>query len=142
MKNRGDVARNPNREAAFALSAKQTIHRERTGVMARPLQRQIIERGRALIEDKEHWCRTYLALDENAVVVFPTNDRAVKRCALGALIAAAFELTRDYDKADRLAHQALSPDCSGAKLINTNDTEGHAAVLGLLDELIAHKRAQ
>jgi hypothetical protein len=105
--------------------------------MARPLRLQIIERARALIEDKERWCRNYLALDENGVVVFPTNVRTVRRCALGALIAAAFELTRDDDTADRLAYQALRPHCGSSTLIRINDAKGHAAVLVLLDELIA-----
>ena len=107
--------------------------------MAKPLQTQIIERARALIEDHERWCRHYLALDQDGVVVFPTNERTVKRCALGALIAAAFELTRDHDTADRLAYQALSLDCATLTLTGTNDMKGHAAVLGLLDERIATK---
>ena len=105
--------------------------------MARPLQIQIIERARALIEDKEHWCRHYLGMDVNGVVVFPTTQRTVKRCALGAILAAAFELTHDHDAADRLAYQTPRPHCSISTLIHVNDTQGHAAVLALLDELIA-----
>ena len=40
--------------------------------MARPLKIQIIEKARALIEDKDHWCRNHIALDANGVSVFPT----------------------------------------------------------------------
>ena len=107
--------------------------------MARPLQIQIIERARALIEDKAHWCRNHAALDATGVSVFPTSTSAVKRCALGALIAAVYELTDDQDAADLLAYEALRPHCGTSTLIYINDTTGHAAVLELLDKVIAMK---
>jgi hypothetical protein len=107
--------------------------------MARPLQLQIVERARALIEDKEHWCRNHIALDANGVSVFPTSPSAVKRCALGALIAASYELTGNHDAADRLAYDALRPHYGSSTLIHTNDMRGHAAVLALFDKVIAMK---
>jgi hypothetical protein len=107
--------------------------------MARPLPIQIIERARALIQDKDHWCRNHIALDANGVSVFPTSLSAVKRCALGALIAAAYELTHNHDAADHLAYEALRPHCGTSTLIHINDMRGHAAVLALLDEMIATK---
>jgi phage terminase large subunit GpA-like protein len=107
--------------------------------MARPLQLQIVERARALIEDKEHWCRNHIALDANGVSVFPTSLSAVKRCGLGALIAAAYELTRDHDAADRLAYDALRPHCGSSTVIHINDMRGHTAVLDLFDGAIALK---
>jgi hypothetical protein len=107
--------------------------------MARPLKLQIVERARALIEDKEHWCRNHIALDANGVSVFPTSLSAVKRCGLGALIAAAHELTRDHDAADRLAYDAPRPHCGSSTLIHVNDMRGHTAVLALLDEVMAMK---
>jgi hypothetical protein len=110
--------------------------------MARPLQIQIVERARALIEDKHHWCRNHVALDATGVSVFPTNPIAIKRCALGALIAAAYELTHDYDTADHLAYEALRPQCGTSTLIYTNDTSGHAAVLELFDKVIVMKAAK
>jgi hypothetical protein len=107
--------------------------------MARPLQIQIIERARSLIEDKDCWCRNHIALDANGLSIFPTTSIAVKRCALGALIAAAYELTHDYDSADHLAYEALRPQCGTSTLIYINDTTGHAAVLDLFDKVIAMK---
>src|SRR6476660_5322174 len=65
--------------------------------MARPLQIQIVERARTLIADKQHWCRGELARDVSGEGVCPTSASAVKRCALGAVIAAAHELTHDLD---------------------------------------------
>ena len=107
--------------------------------MARPLQIQIIERARGLIEDEVHWCRNHIALDANGASVFPTSLGAVKRCALGALIAAVYELTHDYDAADHLAYEALRPHCGTSTLMYINDTTGHAAVLELFDKVIAMK---
>ena len=61
--------------------------------MAKPLKLQIIENARKLIEDERHWCRGYLAVDQFGISADPTGGQAVKRCALGALIAAAYQLT-------------------------------------------------
>jgi hypothetical protein len=105
--------------------------------MAKPLQIQLIERARTLIESKDHWCRNHIALDANGISVFPTSLSAVRRCALGALIAAAYELTHDHDTADHLAYQALRPHCGTSTLIHINDMRGHAAVLALFNEVIS-----
>ena len=107
--------------------------------MARPLQLEIVERARVLIEDKEHWCRNHIASDANGASVFPTCVNAVRRCGLGALIAAAYELTGDHDAADRLAYDALRPHCGSSTLIHTNDMRGHTAVLELFDKVIVMK---
>src|SRR5580765_5092270 len=77
--------------------------------MARPLQIQIVERARTLIADKQHWCRGELARDVSGEGVCPTSASAVKRCALGAVIAAAHELTHDLDSANDFAFKALRP---------------------------------
>lgn len=105
--------------------------------MAKPLQIQIVERARSLIADKQHWCRGQLAEDARGVSDFPTSANAVKRCSLGAVIAAAYQLTRDYDAANELAHNALGPHCGISTLVHVNDVRGHAAVLALFDEVIA-----
>jgi hypothetical protein len=105
--------------------------------MSRPLKLQIVERARALIADEQHWCRRHLGEDVNGVAVSATSANAVKRCALGAVIAAAYQLTHDFDAAHRLGHEALRPHYSPATLVNVNDVRGHAAVLALLDEVIA-----
>ena len=77
--------------------------------MAKPLQFQILERARALIADEQHWCRGLLAQDATGASVFPTSAGAVKRCGLGAVIAAAYQLTHDFDAANGLAHRGLRP---------------------------------
>jgi hypothetical protein len=105
--------------------------------LSRPLKVQIVERARALIAEERHWCRRHLALDKNGVVVSPTSAKAVKRCALGAVIAAAYQLTHDYDAAHQLGHEVLAPIYRAATLMQVNDNRGHAAVLALFDEVIA-----
>src|SRR5262245_39436422 len=105
--------------------------------MARPLQLQIIETARALIEDKEHWCRGQLAEDARGRIVFPISANAVRRCGLGAVIAAAFKLTQNYDAAYALAQNTLRPYCALSTLVHVNDERGHAAVIALFDEVIS-----
>ena len=105
--------------------------------MSKSLKVQLVEKARALIEEERHWCRGELARDINALSVCPTDSRAERRCALGALIAAAYQITNDYSRAHDLAIRAVRPLHGCATLINVNDVRGHAAVLALLDEVIA-----
>jgi hypothetical protein len=105
--------------------------------MARPLKVQIVVRARALIADEQHWCRGELALDANGMGVCPMSDEAEKRCGLGALIVAAYQITTDRREAINLAIKAMSPLHGSATLMHVNDTRGHAAVLALFDDVIA-----
>ena len=105
--------------------------------MSRPLKIQIVERARELIADEQHWCRRHFGEDANGFPASPTSPSAIKWCGLGALIAAAYQLTHDFDAAHQLGHEALRPRYGAATLIYVNDTRGHAAVLALFDEVIA-----
>src|SRR4051812_19848381 len=105
--------------------------------MSRSLKLQIVERARALIADEQHWCCHHLAQDVSGAAVFPASARAVRWCGLGAVISAAYHFTQDFDAAHDLGHNALRPHSSAATLIHVNDVRGHAAVLALLDEVIA-----
>src|SRR5262249_4757079 len=109
--------------------------------MSKTLKLQVIEKARALIEDEQHWCRGELARDMNALSVCPTDSGAERRCALGALIAAAYEITDDLSWAHDLAISAVRPLYGSATLVNVNDVRGHAAVLALLDEVLAAMQA-
>jgi hypothetical protein len=105
--------------------------------LSKPLKIQIVETARALIADEQHWCRGDLARDAKDVGVCPMADTAVKRCGLGALIMAAYQITNDRRKAVDLAIRAMRPLHGSATLMQINDTRGHAAVLALFDEVIA-----
>jgi hypothetical protein len=51
------------------------------------------QRARALIADESRWCRGELARDVKGRGVCPMSDSAMKRCGLGALLMAAYEIT-------------------------------------------------
>jgi hypothetical protein len=105
--------------------------------MSKPLKFQIIERAKEIIQDERHWCRGYLAMDVSGDSADPTSSDAVRRCALGALIAAAYQLTNDRVRGYQLALNALRPLCGSNTVVLTNDHRGHAAVLALFDEAMA-----
>jgi hypothetical protein len=65
------------------------------------------------------------------------SDEAVKRCGLGALIMAAYQITTDRREAINLAIKAMRPLHGNATLMQINDTRDHAAVVALFDEVIA-----
>ena len=85
--------------------------------MSRPLKLHIVEQARALIADEQHWCRGDLARNINGEEVCPTAASAVKRCGLGAVIAAAYQLTNDLGAAHDLAFKALRPSYGTATLV-------------------------
>jgi hypothetical protein len=105
--------------------------------LSRSLKFQIVEQARALITDEQHWCRGEIARDAKGRGVCPMSDSATKRCALGALIAAAYEITGEHRAAHDLAIRTMQPLYGTASLVKVNDIRGHAAVLALLDEVIA-----
>jgi hypothetical protein len=106
-------------------------------LMAKPLKLMIIERAKELIQDERHWCRGSLAIDAYGDSTDPTSKEAVKRCAFGALIAAAHQLTNSRSRSYELAGNALGPLCGTNSVILTNDHQGHAAILALFDEAMA-----
>jgi hypothetical protein len=105
--------------------------------MAKPLKFLIVERAKALIQDERHWCRGSLAIDASGDSADPTSKEAVRRCALGALVAAAYQLTNDRVRAYDVALNALRPLCGSNTVVLTNDHRGHAEVLVLFDEALA-----
>jgi hypothetical protein len=119
---------------------RQRLFRERffpESHMSKSLKLQIVENARTLIKEEQHWCRGMLARDADGLSVDPTYSRATQRCALGALVSAAFQLTNDHWQAYDLAMSALRPTCGSATLVRVNDMRGHSAALALLDEALA-----
>jgi hypothetical protein len=105
--------------------------------MTQPIRIQVLETARALIEDERHWCPGDLARDAMGFPVSPTDSSAKQRCALGALLAAAHDLTGNPELAHHLATTAMRPLVGATALSHINDAEGHAAVLDLFDLAIA-----
>jgi hypothetical protein len=59
---------------------------------------------------------------------------------LGALVAAAYQITNDRRRAHDLAVKALRPLHGSTTLVMTNDIKGHSAVLALFDETLSGKQ--
>jgi hypothetical protein len=74
--------------------------------MAKPLFHQVIGRALAYVGVRSHWTRYTLALTRNNKDCEPTDAKAARFCAFGALVRAGYELTGDADQARRLAGQA------------------------------------
>ena len=106
--------------------------------MSKPFTRQTLERARDLIADKNHWCRGALAKDVAGRLLDPWDPAAMRRCAYGALIAAAFDLVADSKQARDLADAVAGEIHGSSWLITTNDIGGHGAVLALFDRVLAH----
>jgi len=89
--------------------------------MSRPLKVQIVELARTLIADEQHWCRNELARDARGMDVCPLSESAVKRCALGALLTAAYKITGGHRSAYDLAIRAVQPLYCTATLVKVNE---------------------
>ena len=76
--------------------------------MAKPLKFQIIERAKELIQNEQHWCRGSLAIDASGDSADPTSKEAVRRCAFGALIAAAHQLTNQQGSGLRVGWERVA----------------------------------
>jgi hypothetical protein len=83
----------------------------------------------------------------------PSDPRARRFCAIGAFIRAAFNLTGDYEAAQRLGWQVagLVAENAGLALVDDdelgwglamlNDRRGQAAELRAVDALISQRRS-
>jgi hypothetical protein len=65
--------------------------------MSQPLIHKIIEDAREIISDSKRWTRNAYARDKNGRPVCPTDPKAVRFCAWGAVLRAAYDLApQDY----------------------------------------------
>ena len=74
--------------------------------MSKSLSYLVVDGARALVEVRSTWTRNYLALTRNNRDCEPTDAKAVRFCAYGALVRSAYNLTGDVEKANRLAGSA------------------------------------
>jgi len=105
--------------------------------MTRPARLLILQRARALIEDERDWCPGDLARDARGFPVSPTDSNAEQRCAVGAILAAAYQFTGDLDRVKEVAMVAMRPVIGPTSLTDVSDSECHAAILNLFDLAIA-----
>ena len=74
--------------------------------MSKSLNYQVLEGARAFVEVRSTWTRHCLALTRNNRECDPTDPRAVRFCAYGALMRSAYDLTGDHARASMLAGSA------------------------------------
>lgn len=115
--------------------------------MSKPILTHVIERARAYVAARSTWTRYTLALTGNNRDCEPTDAKAVRFCAFGALVRAGYELTANADKARELAGSAAmrmtgreTPEDAYEEIYTINDgppTSSRKAILRLFDESLA-----
>ena len=114
--------------------------------MSKPLVHQVAERARGLIADPRSWTQFAIARTGNNRHCEPTDARAARFCAYGAILRAAYDVAAADDQAQRLADQAAmlimerdSPYSAFEELIAINDGQRASArktVLELFDRAL------
>ena len=74
--------------------------------MSKSLVRHVVEGARLLVGARPTWTRHTLALTRNNRECDPTDSRAARFCAYGALVRSAYDLTGDAKQARDLAGRA------------------------------------
>jgi hypothetical protein len=102
--------------------------------MAQPVERQIVQRVRALIATPQAWTQGEFARDGSGEPVSWRSPEAAQFCIWGALNRAAREMTDDEHQRVRLAdHAARALRSLTPSLSRLNDRGTHADVLALID---------
>ena len=115
--------------------------------MSKPMFKHVIEGARACVARRGSWTRFMLAATSRAEECDPTDPRARRFCAYGALVRAAHDLTGDPEAAGELAGRAAIwiTGCETAeeafgRIATINDGAPFAArqeILRLFDEGLA-----
>jgi hypothetical protein len=104
--------------------------------MSHTLQQEILHRARALLDDPRRWTRRAAARDAQGLNCQATDERAVRFCAYGALLRAAFDVTGDAGQAAMLARAAEMSIMPDRRIALVNDRVSHRAVLRLIDQAL------
>lgn len=105
--------------------------------MAQRIERQIVERARAMIAAPQTWTQGEFARDDLGEPVSWRSRKAAQFCIWGALNRAAREMTSDEHLRVRLADNAARALRGTTPSISRlNDTGTHADVLGLIDRYL------
>ena len=96
--------------------------------------KEILTKARDRVKDPEHWCQGTYALTKDGLDANPTEDRADRFCAIGALLRAN-DKSENYIKAELALRHAASKLFSKGPT-SVNDQLGHEAVVAMFDEAI------
>lgn len=112
--------------------------------MAKPIFMRLIEGARAYVAVRSSWTRYTLALTRNNRDCEPTDERAARFCAFGALVRAGYDMTGDVDQARQLAARAAmwitgrkTPEEAYEEIYTLNDgppVSSRRAILDLFDQ--------
>lgn len=115
--------------------------------MSKPLIQQVAERARGLVNDPRTWTQYAIARTGNNRHCEPTDAKAARFCAYGAILRAASDVAGSDDLALRLADQTAmlimgcdSPYSAFEELIAINDgyrASSRKAVVELFDKALA-----
>jgi hypothetical protein len=115
--------------------------------MAKPVFKHVIEGARAYVAGRGSWARFTLAATSRGMECEPTDERARKFCAYGALVRAAYDLTLDPIEARRLGGRAAmwvtgadTPEEAFEEIYSINDgppVSSRKAILHLFDKGLA-----
>ena len=108
--------------------------------MSKPLVHQIAERARGFVADPRMWTQYAIARTGNNRHCEPTDAKATRFCAYGAILRAAYDIAGTDDQAQRLADQTAmfimerdSPYAAFEELIAINDGQRASARKNVLD---------
>jgi hypothetical protein len=113
--------------------------------MSKTVQYQILAEARLLIDDPQDWCKGTFAIGKTGRPLVSGSPRAIKHCAVSAIMLAARRTVANRRDADRIAESVLAmmaPAGSDARaaqkyIWGINDSQGHAAVVELFDTALA-----
>ena len=115
--------------------------------MSKPLVLQVAERARGLVDDPRTWTQYAIARTGNNRHCEPTDAKAARYCAYGAILRAAGDVAGEHDRSQRLADQAAmlvtgrdNPFVAFEDLIAINDgprATARKAVVELFDRALA-----
>ena len=105
--------------------------------MSQPLERQIVERARALVATPQTWTQGEFARNAGGEPVSWRSPEAAQFCLWGALNRAAYDMTSHRYASVGLADRAAAALRRGVpSLSGVNDRGMHADVLAVLDKYL------
>jgi hypothetical protein len=113
--------------------------------MSKTIQYQILAEARLLIGDEQNWCKGTFAIGKTGRTLVSGSPRAVKHCAVSAIMLSSRRNIAGKRDADRMAESIIvsmapagsDPRTAQKYIWTINDTHGHAAVMELFDTALA-----
>ena len=99
------------------------------------MARKTLKDAKALIKNKEHWCKEDLAQDKEGRSVDVCDEDAHSWCILGA-VTKVFNYSYEYESAISALKSQLPPDYKSIDEYNDHFMTTHQDILDLFDDAI------